>query len=124
MRALFQICLDDSGRDVDDTRIAENLALFGRVLAQLVEVCVELGQTPDELVSGLDAFELWGNERLGADRLVPRRQSGAEGRNEAREDCEFARDVRAVQVIRWVRLLNIEMNTQIGRDNGDPRRTV
>ena len=67
---LFEICLNRSGRDIDDTREPENFVFLRGVSAHFVEVVVEFRQSPHELISGIDALQLRRDERFCPDGLV------------------------------------------------------
>ncbi len=84
---------------------------------------VELWETLDELVSGIDALELRRDERFRVDGLIARRECGAERWDEARENGEFARDICAVQVVGGVGLLcRGERHAFVGEIRGMQRK--
>lgn len=102
---LLQVRLDQARRHINDANISQNLLLLCCFRSHLIETSIELGKFCEELVAGLDALEFSGDERSGLDGLVAFGEGGAQSRNGAGEDGEFASDVGTVQIICRVRFL-------------------
>ena len=105
MHSLEQIRFDDAVLDVDHADEAQDGALGPGLVAQLVELRVELAEAVDELGAGGDGLEGLGDEGARRDGEVALWQGGLERWYGACEDGELTRDVRAVQVVRRMRFL-------------------
>ncbi len=103
---LLQIRLDCPSLHVHHACVAEDLPFSDRVRTELVELRVEVWQASNKLVSRRFAFQFGGDQRPRAHGLVPGGEGGAQRRDEAGENSELARDVRAVEVVGWVGLLD------------------
>ena len=104
--APLQIRLDSPSLHVHHARVAEDMPFSDRVCAKLVELRIELRQASNKLVSRRLALQFGGDQRSRTHGLVTRRQGTAQRRDEAGEDGELARNVRAVEVVGRVGLLD------------------
>lgn len=127
--SLFQASFDMACRDIDDTHKAQHLALSTRFRSQLCKLLVIFRQTRDEVVARRRALECRRNQRGGLHRLE-RLQYGETGGRTAGEsgdgsgeDSEFAGDVKAIEVVCRVWLLDgvgyeLERQRMVARTNG------
>ena len=104
--ALLQIRLDSPSLHVHHACVAEDVPFSDRLSAELVELRVEVRQASNKLIARRLAFQLRGDQRPRAHGLVPSREGSTQGGDEAGENSELARDVRPIEVVSWVGLLD------------------
>jgi hypothetical protein len=100
-----ELGLHSSRRGVDDADEPEDLVVLRCLAPQLLKLVVELRELLHELVARANIGQLSGDERRRAHACVPIRQRGLQRRQESREDCQLACNVRAIQIVRRMRLL-------------------
>lgn len=97
---LLQSNLDSITRHIHRPDEPDNLALLLSLLLQLIHLCIELRQLLEELVAGLAALQLLGNQALD--------REGGRALNlqarKTRQDGELARDIEPVEVVARIRL--------------------
>lgn len=110
--SLFQTSFYLACLDINDTDKSQNIALSTRFRSQLCKMLIKFRETRDEVVASRGALEcrgdqggsLYRSKRLEYGEMGGR--SAGEGGDGSGEDSEFACDIKTIEVVCWVWLLD------------------